>query len=109
MPGSNATRSPDGVRVIAEGESTYQSVRVVEDSRWGSALRLLQVNEGLDSFQSVWAATPGLLGLGYYYDLFALPECWWSGEPRTWKVLVLGLGAGTTFRRREGPPRSTRN
>ncbi|MCC7013754.1 MAG: fused MFS/spermidine synthase [Planctomycetes bacterium] len=88
---------PDGVRVIAEGESTYQSVRVVEDSRWGSALRLLQVNEGLDSFQSVWAATPGLLGLGYYYDLFALP-CWWSGEPRTWKVLVLGLGAGTTFR-----------
>lgn len=97
--GSRLERSPapEGVVVLEERESSYQSVRAIEDRRWGEPLRLLQVNEGLDSFQSVWKPTAGLLGPGYYYDLFALPA-WWSGERERWKVLVLGLGAGTTFR-----------
>ncbi len=92
---------PAGVTLLEECESAYQSLRVVEDRRWGAPVRLLQVNEGLDSFQSVWSEQPGLLGQGYYYDLFALPA-WWSGAPKRWKVLVLGLGAGTAFRVLEG-------
>lgn len=88
---------PEGVIVLEERESAYQSVRAVEDRRWGDPVRLLQVNEGLDSFQSVWKSEQGLLGAGYYYDLFALPA-WWSTPRQRWKVAVLGLGAGTTFR-----------
>lgn len=96
---------PDGVELLAEVESSYQRLRVVEDRRFGAAMRLLQVNEGLDSFQSVWAPAPGLLGQGFYYDYFALPA-WWSRAQGEWRVLVVGLGAGTTFRVLEGasPP-----
>ena len=101
-------RSPElarGLRVVDAAESAYQSLRVVEDGRWGERWRLLQVNEGLDSFQSVWTARPGLLGAGMYYDYFALPA-WWARAEGEWKVLVLGLGAGTAFRVLEGasPP-----
>ena len=90
----------EGQTLLAARESAYQSLRVVEDPRWGP-MRLLQVNEGLDSFQSVWIPRKGLLGQGFYYDLFALPA-WWSHARGTWRVAVLGLGAGTTFRVLEG-------
>jgi spermidine synthase len=95
----------EGVTLLAEQDSKYQALRVVQDERWGEPMRMLQVNEGLDSFQSVWTAKPGLLGPGFYYDLFALPA-WWSKASARWKVAVLGLGAGTTFRVLEGasPP-----
>jgi len=90
-------RMPDGVSLLRARESAYQSIRVVETSDGGGILRQLQVNEGLDSFQSVWRPEPGLLGEGYYYDLFALPA-WWSGADGPWRVLAIGLGAGTAFR-----------
>lgn len=95
----------EGMALLERAESIYQSLRVVEDSTLAEPLRLLQVNEGLDSFQSVWRAEPGLLGQGFYYDYFALPA-WWARAAGRWKVLVLGLGAGTTWRVLEGasPP-----
>ena len=86
-----------GVELLAASESAYQSVRAVESEQGGEPLRLLQVNEGFDSFQSAWRPAPGLLGEGYYYDLFALPT-WWDAERRDWRVLVLGLGAGSAVR-----------
>ncbi len=92
---------PAGMTLLEASESRYQSLRVVEDTTLGEPLRLLQVNEGLDSFQSVWAQRTGLLGQGFYYDYFALPA-WLSEAKGPWKVLVLGLGAGTTFRVLEG-------
>ena len=63
------------------------------------------MNEGFDSYQSVWQPEPGLLGMGYYYNDFALPA-WWSGASGPWRVVVLGLGAGTAFRvlRGASPP-----
>ncbi|HVS18401.1 MAG TPA: fused MFS/spermidine synthase [Planctomycetota bacterium] len=102
--GGGALRRPApgaGMRVRAERESPYQYLRVVDDESWNEPLRLLQVNEGLDSYQSVWQAQPGLLGPGFYYDLFALPL--FLGDARgPWRTLVLGLGAGTAFRVLEG-------
>lgn len=93
----------EGLTLIEERESPYQFVRVVRDTTQEREFKLLQVNEALDSFQSVWSEEPGLLGPGYYYDLFALPA-WLDRTPERarWKVLVLGLGAGTTFRVLEG-------
>ncbi len=82
--------------VLEELQSAYQFVRVVEDHSIEPAWRLVQVNEGLDSFQSVWSPTPGLLGQGLYYDYFALPA-WLETRPGRWRVLVLGLGGGTAF------------
>ncbi len=95
-----------GTQLLAEGESPYQSVRVVEEATPSGPLRYLQVNEGFGSFQSVWQPRPGLLPEGYYYNFFALP-LWWEARPR-WDVLVLGLGAGTAVRVIEGaaPPGS---
>jgi spermidine synthase len=84
-----------GRTILARSESAYQSLRVVEDPV--SRIRWLQVNEGLDSYQSVWAPNPGLLPEGYYYNDFLLPLSW-SSPDRPWRVLVLGLGAGTVVR-----------
>ncbi len=97
--------SKDGFVLLESSESPYQSIRVVEDRRGAEPLRLLQVNEGLDSFQSVWVPHIGPIGEGYYYDAFALPA-WWSNASGRWRTLVLGLGAGTAFRVLEGasPP-----
>jgi spermidine synthase len=101
---AGAWRKPSplaGMSVRAERESAYQSLRVVDDTTWSTPLRLLQVNEGLDSFQSVWQERRGLLGAGFYYDLFALPP-WLARARGPWRTLALGLGAGTAFRVLEG-------
>lgn len=96
---SRAEPAPsDDLRVLAEGESSYQFVRVVEAA--DASYRLLQVNEGLDSFQSVWIPEPGLLGTGYYYDYFVLP-LWWN-ESDAARVCVVGMGAGTAWRVLDG-------
>ena len=96
---------PANAHVVAEVESAYQFLRVVErgSSAAGDLERQLQVNEGLDSYQSLWRPRAGLLGDGefYYYDPFALPACW-SGVSGEWRLLVLGLGAGTTVRILDG-------
>ncbi len=86
-----------GLVPLAYAESPYQSLRVVEDRSREPPLRFLQVNEGFDSFQSVWQSEPGLLPEGFYYNDFVLPLAWTAG-PRSWQVLVLGLGAGTVTR-----------
>lgn len=87
--------------LLVEIQSPYQLVRVVERMEGGRPLRLLQVNESLDSFQSVWQPEPGLLPPQYYYNCFALPP-WWAAARDDWRLLVLGLGAGTTVRVVEG-------
>lgn len=97
-----------GMQLLEARQSAYQALRVVESGAdTADHLRMLQVNEGFDSFQSVWKPEPGLLGAGYYYDQFVAPV-WWSRaeqQPR-WDLLVLGLGAGTSVRVLEGvlPP-----
>jgi spermidine synthase len=94
------TPSGPGLRAeqteLASRESTYQALRVVEDRSSGSPLRFLQVNEGFDSFQSVWQERIGPLPEGFYYNDFLLPLSWEQRSP--WRVLVLGLGAGTVAR-----------
>lgn len=91
----------EGTVVLEARQSPYQSLRVVERGEGDERFRQLQVNEGLDSFQSVWQPEVGLLPDGYYYNHFALPAAW-SAEPGMWRALVLGLGAGTTWRVLEG-------
>jgi len=80
---------------LERADSAYQSLRVVEDETRG--LRFLQVNEGFDSFQSAWQTEPGPLPEGFYYNDFLLP-LGWSPQAEHWRVLVLGLGAGTVLR-----------
>lgn len=89
----------EGQTQLAYGESDYQSVRIVEELALG--MRFLQVNEGFDSFQSVWRSEPGLLESGYYYNDFSLPALW-QEKPGPWRLMVLGLGAGTALRVMEG-------
>ncbi len=112
-------RLAEGRRLLAFVESKYQLVMAVEEGEGDTRVRFLQVNEGVDSFQSVWRPAPGLLGEGYYYDHFALPA-FFDPEPdsarggvpigasdvRPWRTLVLGLGAGTVWRILDGvmPP-----
>jgi len=74
-------------------------------------MRYLQVNEGFDSFQSVWSPAPGLLPSGFYYNDFVLPYFWEERPSASWTALVLGLGAGTATRVLEGtlPPEVTLN
>jgi predicted membrane-bound spermidine synthase len=101
--------SPLGLVTLARAQSAYQEIRVCEDQSGPLPLRYLQVNEGFDSFQSVWQPDPGFLPEGYYYNYFALPLYWSAREtprPPTARVLVLGLGAGTAWRVLEGakPP-----
>jgi predicted membrane-bound spermidine synthase len=87
----------DEMKLLDARESTYQSLRVVQSGD----LRFLQVNESFDSFQSVWQQQPGLLPPPFYYNAFVLP-LWWAQASGRWRVAVLGLGAGTTWRVMEG-------
>jgi spermidine synthase len=98
---------PHDVRLIEARETTYQSARVVEVGDGAERMRRLEVNESFGSFQSVWQPQTGLLPPGYYYNAFALPV-WWTTKPTLVRALVLGLGAGTTWRVLEGalPPDS---
>lgn len=98
---AHAPEARAGQELLAEAQSPYQLVRVVERTEDGRPLRLLQVNESLDSFQSVWQPEPGLLPPQYYYNCFALPP-WWGAARDEWRLLVLGLGAGTAVRVVEG-------
>lgn len=88
---------PEGRTLLAASESTYQSVRVVEEGEVGARLRFLQVNESFDSFQSVWSEQRGFLPDGFYYNHFVFP-LWWSRDIRDWHIGVVGLGAGTAWR-----------
>ncbi len=90
-----------GETLLERRETRYQSARVVESGVLDSRFRRLEVNESLGSFQSVWQPTIGLLPEGHYYNAFALPA-WWSPRTGPWRVLVLGLGAGTAWRVIEG-------
>ena len=94
---------PEGARLLAQAESPYQRLRVLESGEGEGLRRWLAVNEASDSFQSVWTPQPGLLGAGHYYDGFTLPLAW-AGSRGTapWRLLILGLGAGTTVRVLEG-------
>lgn len=90
-----------GTTLLEARESTYQSVRVVESNDRGERLRFLQVNECFDSFQSVWQERAGFLPEGYYYNHFAFP-LWWSRAVKTWRVAIVGFGAGTAWRVLDG-------
>lgn len=85
-----------GATVLEVADSPYQHLRVIElegGERW------LQMNEGLDSFQSVFRE--GQLWPGGYYDLFVLAPLYArAGIPerrdpmRAW---ILGFGAGSAM------------
>ncbi|MBL8859526.1 MAG: fused MFS/spermidine synthase [Planctomycetes bacterium] len=96
VPAALPALSPERT-LLATTESTYQSVRVVEDGGTEPRLRYLQVNESFDSFQSVWSPQPGFLPTGYYYNHFVFP-LWWSRDRTDWHIGVVGLGAGTAWR-----------
>jgi spermidine synthase len=93
-------------RLLEAAESPYQSLRVVERGEGSGRIRMLQVNESLDSFQSVWTPEVGLLPAGYYYNHFALPYGWARRElgraQDRWDVFIVGLGAGSAIRVLEG-------
>lgn len=83
--------SSPGVEVLEEVASREQHLRVV---RVGAGETWLQINESLDSFQSVDApsrATPG-----HYYDVLAAAALW--SEKLGPRVAVIGAGAGSVVR-----------
>jgi MFS family permease len=92
---------PEGVVLLEQHESPYQFTRIVEDRRQEPYTRSLQVNEGTDSYQSIWQSEPGLLQGDYYYNDFVLPA-WWQQKKGTWRSLTIGMGAGTAKRVMEG-------
>ncbi len=89
---------PAGAQVLATQDSIYQHSRVIEFPETGE--RWLQMNEGLDSFQSWWGKEPSAWS-GLYYDLFALAPLYaglpgpQAGIPRPLRFWVLGFGAGS--------------
>ncbi len=104
LPAYRPPGGPPGWKTLERRQSGYQWLKVVELPESEGSLRFLQVNESLDSYQSVWQAEKGLLPTGHYYNYFA-PPLWWStreASSEDWQVLILGLGAGTAVRVLEG-------
>lgn len=80
--------------LLEERETAYQWARVVSRPDGSRALAL---NEGLDSFHSLW--TPDPLHSGAYYDAFLQPALASPlGADGRRHILVLGLAAGTMAR-----------
>lgn len=86
---------PSEARVLARTETPLQVLRVIE---WPGGERWLQMNEGVDSYQSIWFPDHRSYP-GGYYDLFALTPGYSGIDPvvhqqqvRYW---VLGLAAGS--------------
>lgn len=92
---AKAANLPEGAEVLVAEETALQRLRIIEfpgEERW------LQMNEGLDSYQSRWFADQRPW-VGGYYDLFALAplyaECKPSEQPvQFW---ILGFGAGSAL------------
>jgi spermidine synthase len=93
-PAAPARELPAGwVRIGPERESIYQSVRIVERDLGGKSLRWLQVNDGLDSFQSL--REEGELFTDTYYDPLAALTLATGAHEAPLRILILGLGGGT--------------
>jgi spermidine synthase len=92
--GGGAPREvPAGEERLWAGETPYQFAEVVRRGE----IRMLRVNEGLDSFQSL--LVDGTPWTGAYYDFFALAPLLAGIEERgALRALVLGLGGGTVSR-----------
>jgi predicted membrane-bound spermidine synthase len=96
---ARAANLPAGARVLAVRDSFYQRLRVIEFEPSGQ--RWLQMNEGLDSFQSWWS--PDAAWSGQYYDLFVLaPLCagldlQGTGDARPVRFWLLGAGTGSAL------------
>lgn len=92
-PARNA-HLPEGAEVKAVRETSLQHLRVLE---FPDGQRWLQMNEGLDSYQSVWFED-GRLYPGGYYDLFALaPQYCQASSAAPASVWILGFAAGTAM------------
>lgn len=92
-----AANLPSGAEVKAVANSSYQHLRVIE---FEDGERWLQMNEGLDSFQSKWR--PHQIWPGGYYDLFALAPIYARFQAPTddvtpLKTWILGFGAGSAM------------
>lgn len=86
-----------GEILLAEAETPYQFVQLVRSGD----LTILRVNEGLDSYQSLWKE--GSLLTGAYYDAFLLAPLLAEKLPgERLRVLIVGLGGGTASRQIEG-------
>jgi spermidine synthase len=90
LPGG-VVKAPDGARVLYEGESRQQYIRVVE---FGNGQRALELNEG-QAWHSVLPAD-GYLTTGYWDSFLVLPFVARAEPPR--RVAVLGNAAGTLAR-----------
>lgn len=94
-PADVANLPMDG-EVVAVRETALQRLRVVE-FEWGE--RWLQMNEGLDSFQSRWFEDQRPW-VGGYYDLFALAPLYAGSTKSNANAIhfwVLGFGAGSAL------------
>jgi hypothetical protein len=85
---------PEGAEVKAVKETALQHLRVLE---FPDGQRWLQMNEGLDSYQSIWFPD-GRPFPGGYYDLFSLaPQYCQASAEQPASVWILGLAAGTAM------------
>jgi spermidine synthase len=81
--------------VIFEQESRYQFVSVVNSVEAPDTV-YLKLNEGLDSFHSIYVENDVLTG-GQYYDYYCLLPAL-AGIEKPGRVCIIGLAAGTSAR-----------
>jgi spermidine synthase len=85
---------PRPAGLLAEVETPYQFARIVEEP---DGMRLLKLNEGLDSFHSAYRA--GDLWTNRYFDAFVAPALLAPvGQAGVRRVLIVGMGGGTMAR-----------
>ena len=92
---------PEGATLVESVHTPYQKLRVIEFDNDNTAERWLQMNEGSDSYQSLWQESDGdsIVWPGGYYDLFALLPLYFQHQrnqyPSQHNYCVLGFGAGS--------------
>ncbi len=99
LHGGPLREAPDGVVLLAERETPYQFLQVQRRDLQGGAQTTLVINEGLDSFHSLWIDGSVFTG-GAYYDWHGIaPLLAREGAaPEGLRALSIGDAAGTLRR-----------
>lgn len=94
-----------GMRIIFDGESPVQHVRVIEGNTQEGVIRFLQLQEGGGILHSIYSSYADPVASYGVWNWLALTGLWPSPDDAYLDVLIVGIAGGTVSNLLSGPLR----